>query len=251
MIGSVRGGLAAILVATGIIAGSAAPVAAWSTAAMCDSQWAAFGAKPSISTARTVGHCEIDRRLEDLSSLSTAAAGDTTLTSTDRSTINHTISRARSGLKSLNSKLATDTKLSTLGPDLDAITNDYRVYVLVVRQSWLAGATDGELVAVTALGIADVKLGAAIDLAEAAGYDTSAAETARAAMNADTASASALIHGLDTKVLALTPSEYNAGTAGPMMDNAGQSLGTAYAALVSARAEAEATAEALRALAQQ
>jgi hypothetical protein len=251
MIRSVRGALAAFLLASGIIAGSGAPVAAWSTAAMCDSQWAAFAAKPSVSTARTVGHCEIDRRLEDLSSLSTAAADDVTLTSTDRSTISHTISRTRSGLKSLDSKLATDATVSTLGPDLDAIVNNYRVYVLVVRQSWLAGATDGELAAVKALGIADSKLGPAIDLAKAAGYDTSAVETARAAMDADSASASSLIHGLDTKVLALTPSGYNAGAAGPVMDDAGQSLATAYASLISARAEAQAAVDALRALAQQ
>ena len=217
---------------------------------MCDSQWAAFAAKPSVSTARTVGHCEIDRRLEDLSSLSTAAADDVTLSSSDRSTISHTISRTRSGLKSLDSKLATDSTVSTLGPDLDAIVNTYRVYVLVVRQSWLAGATDGELAAVTALGTANTKLSAAIDLAKAAGYDTSGAETDLASMTAETTSASSLIHGLDKTALALTPAAYNAGTAGPVMDNAAQSLATAYASLVSARAEAEAAADALRALSQ-
>jgi hypothetical protein len=247
---SVRGPLAAIVFATGVIAGSVAPAAAWSTAAMCDSPWTAFAAKPSVSTARSVGHCEIDRRLEDLMSLSAAATGDATLTSADRSTIEHTISRTRTGLKSLNSKLSADSTVLTLGPDLDAIVSSYRVYVLVVRQSWLAGATDGELAAVTALGTADTKLGAAIDLAMAAGYDTSAAETDRAAMTADTATATSLIHGLDKTVLALTPAQYNAGTAGPVMDNAGQSLATAYASLVSARAEAQAAADALRALAQ-
>jgi hypothetical protein len=250
MIGSMRGVLLALLVGAGVTLGSGAPVAAASTAAMCDSQWAAFAAKPSVSTARTVGHCEIDRRLADLSTLSTAASDDTTLAATDRSTIERTISRTRSGLKSLDSKLARDATVSTLGPDLDAIVNDYRVYVLVVRQSWLAGATDAELAAVKALGTADGKLGAAIGLAKAAGYDTSAAETARAAMNAATASASSLINGLDTKVLALTPSGYNAGTAGPVMDNAGQSVATAYASLASARGEAEVAADALRALAQ-
>jgi hypothetical protein len=246
-----RVALAAATLAMGIIAGSVAPVGAWSEAAMCNSQWAAFAAKPSISTARTVGHCEIDRRLIDLSSLSTAAADDSTLTSADRSTISHAISRSRSGLKGLDAKLAHDSTISTLGPDLDAITNDYRVYVLVVRQSWLAGATDGELAAVKALGTADSKLGSAIDLAKAAGYDTSAVETARAALEADTASASSLIHGLDTKVLALTPAGYNAGTAGPVMDDAGQRLASAYASLVSARAEAQAAVDALGALAGQ
>ena len=243
--------LPALLLATGILAGSGAPVGAWSEAAMCNTQWTTFATKPSVSTARAVGQCEIHRRLEDLSSLSTAAADDATLTSADRSTISHTISRSRTGLKSLDSQLAKDATVSTLGPDLDAITNDYRVYVLVIRQSWLAGATDGELAAVAALKAADVKLGAAIDLAKSAGYDTSAAAVDLAAMNADTASASALIHGLDTKVLALTPSEYNAGTAGPVMDSAGQSLATAYASLESARAQAQATVDALRALANQ
>ncbi|HLY14792.1 MAG TPA: hypothetical protein VKR24_10610 [Candidatus Limnocylindrales bacterium] len=244
-----RVALAAVALTTGIIAGSGAPVGAWSEAAMCTAQWTAFAAKPSISTARTVGHCEIDRRLIDLSSLSTAAADDATLTSADRSTISHTISRSRSGLKSLDSKLAHDSTISTLGPDLDAITNDYRVYVLVIRQSWQAGAADGELAAVKALGTADGKLGAAIDVAKAAGYDTSAAETARAALEADTSSAAALIHGLASKVLALTPAQYDAGTAGPIMDDAGQSLASAYDSLVAARAQAQSAVDALQALA--
>lgn len=240
--------LPAVLLATGILAGSGAPVGAWSEAAMCNAQWTTFATKPSVSTARAVGQCEINRRLEDLSSLSTAAADDATLSAADRSTISHTISRTRSGLKSLASQLAKDSTVATLGPDLDAITNDERVYVLVIRQSWLAGATDGEMAAVTALKAADVKLEAAINLAKAAGYNTSAAEAARAAMDADTASALSLIHGLDTKVLALTPSQYNAGTAGPVMDSAGQSLATAYSSLESARAQAQATIDALEAL---
>lgn len=248
MIGRARTSLLAVATAIVLLAGAASPVGAVSTASMCVNAWTTFASKPSVATAQTVGRCEIDRRIADLTTLETAADQATALTSTNRATIDRTISRTTSGLRGLRSQIGKDATVASVGPDLETIISDYRVYVLVVRQSWLAAAADSELAAVKVFETTNAQLTTAIDTANRLGYDTTTAESARTAMASDVAAARKLVAGLPARVLALTPAQYNAGSAEPIMNVAAKHLAEALALLQDARIEARAAVTALEGL---
>ena len=238
---------AASLMAAAIPATTSAATVA-STRGMCNDEYAAFLKAPSVSTARAVGECEIDRRLDDLATVRQRVEAAKHLTSGDRSAMESRIDATTSGLKSLRGEIESDSTLASLHDDLHAIVYDYRVYVLVIRQDWLTYAADSELAAVHALETFDGKLDGWIATAKAAGYDTSAVEADQATLEARTSAVKSPVSPLPATLVALTPAGYNAGTAGPTMDAAAKTLATGWSDLVDARAAAEKALQDIKAL---
>jgi len=249
LVGAVAGSatFAAPMVAP-LIGPELATVLAASDPAMCNDEYAAFVAKPSISTAKAVGECEIDRRLEDLKDVRGRVASAPYLTSGERSTMTSRIDHDTSGLKTLRSHIANDSTLAALSDDLHAIVWDYRVYVLLIRQDWLTWASEAELAAVRALDAYDAHLTTWIAAAKAAGYDTAAVEADQHRLESDANAVQADVHGLPSTLLALTVAGYNAGTAGPTMDHAAQTLATDSSTLIDARQAAQQAAQDIKAL---
>ena len=97
-----------------------------------------------------------------------------------------------------------------------------------------------------ALNKAADRLASLIDEAEAAGKDVTEAKAHLAAMEAAIAEALATVDGVADEVLPLTPADWNAGTAGPILREARAAIEDARADLRTAKAEARQVIAALR-----
>jgi hypothetical protein len=172
--------------------------------------------------------------------------GSKVLTSSDAAALQAEISSTTSGLTSLKAAIDSETNVAALKADIVKIATDYRVYLLVVRQVNLVNGADGVAAAQAKFATVNTTLTARIAAAKAAGKDTKAAQADLDAMNASVTAAAGLAAPLPATLLALTPAQYNAGTAGPVMDNAKTALGQARDDLKSALASAKACREALK-----
>jgi hypothetical protein len=204
------------------------------------------GAK--IDDLRAWGNCEINRRFVTLTALSSAITASKVMTPSDAAALQGEISSTRSGLTSLKTTIDSETVVLALRADIVKIATDYRVYLLVVPQVHLVNASDGILATQTRFTDLNTKLSARIATAKAAGKDTKAAQADLDAMNAAVAKAIGLATPLPAALLALTPAQYNGGTAGPLLSNARAAIVSARDDLKSAVAAAQACRTALAAL---
>jgi hypothetical protein len=213
---------------------------------VCATQAAAVKAGATIETLRAFGDCEISRRFATLDKLSAKVTGSKVLTAPDASALSGKISSTRSGLTALKAQIDAETSLVALKAEVHQIATDYRVYLLLVPQVNLVSGADGVGVAKTRFDDISTKLAARIATAKAAGKDTTAAQADLDAMNAAVSQAVGLAQPLPAALLALTPAQYNAGTAGPVINNARAALVQARGLIVSARKDAVACRDALK-----
>jgi hypothetical protein len=201
-----------------------------------------------VEALRAWGNCEIDRRFDTLTALSNAIKASKVMAPSDAAALQAEISSTRSGLTSLKAAIDSETVVLTLKADIVKIATDYRVYLLVVPQVHLVNGADGILAAQARFSDVNTKLSARIAAAKAAGKDTTAAQADLDAMNAAVSKAVGLATPLPAALLALTPAQYNGGTAGPVLTNARAAIVSARDDLKSAVADAQACRTALNAL---
>ncbi len=225
---------------------SASPSTAASTAFACLAQHLAAKLNPSVSTLRAVGDCEIDRRLTTLGNLQTTVDNTAALTSADRSALTSILTGSRSGLGTLKTKIDADSTVASIRTDITSIFADYRVYALVARQVNLVRGDDLVGAASTRLTSAAGEIQAAITAGENAGKNESAAAARLAAMQADISAAQAQVNGQAALVLPLTPSQWNAGTATPVLNADRGAITTARGDLRAAAADARAAVKSLK-----
>jgi hypothetical protein len=238
-----------ILVSAGSVAAVTTPsVSGPSGNGVCSTEMAAVKAGASVEDLRAFGDCEINRRFETLSDLSTKITSSKVLTSSDAAALQSEISSTRSGLTSLKATIDSETNLLALRADIVKIATQFRVYLLVVPQVNLVNAADAVLYAQTKFATVNTNLSNRIAAAKAAGKDVTAAQADLDAMNAAVTAAVGLASPLPAQLLPLTPAEYNAGTAGPILTSARAALGSARNDLKSAIADAQACRSALLAL---
>ncbi len=197
-----------------------------------------------IGSLRALGDCEIDRRLATITKLQgrvTAAKG---LTDADRSTLQSQLADDASGLTALRATIDGETNVTALRADLKQIVTSFRIYVLMAPKTAEVIAADTELAAVTRLGTVESRLQARI----AADKDTAQAQSDLNAMQAKVLGVAPLVQGVPASVLPLTPAQYNAGTARPILASSRTSLRTGRGLLAAARADAVACRAALVAL---
>lgn len=250
------GGIAGLLLSTALavtpVLAATAPVGARSGAPLqafslrCADEWLAARADPSVATFRPVGDCEIARRLDTIAKLRTVIAEAKALTADHRSALAAILDRSQSGLSVLKSKIDADTSLATLRADIHAIFADYRIYALVVRQVHLVRGDDAVTAAAARLTEAAATIQVAIQTAQQNGKDVTVASQHLAAMQAAITAATGQVDGDAAQVLPLTPSEWNAGTAKPVLDAARTSIATARTDLATALSEAKAAVDALK-----
>ena len=201
-----------------------------------------------VGNLRALGDCEIDRRLATITKLQGRVAAAKGLTDADRATLQSQLADDASGLTALRATIDGETNVTALRADLKQIVTSFRVYVLMAPKTAEVIAADTELAAVTRLGIVESKLQARIDLDKAAGKDVTKAQRDLDAMQTKVARVSPLVQGIPASVLPLTPAQYNAGTARPILASARTSLRTGRRLLAGARADARACRAALVAL---
>jgi hypothetical protein len=219
-------------------AASVAPAEELTGRHRCATAWRAAAADPTVANYQKVGFCEIDRRLATIDRLGNAIEGSRPLTDGHQAALEAILDDSAAGLRALRAEIEADTTLPELREDIGSIFEDYRIYVLVVRQVWLVVAADTVDVTGAALDETAADLAVLIERAEAAGQDVIEAKGHLAAMEASIAEALAGVDGVAEDVLPLTPADWNAGTAGPVLREARQAITDARADLRTATAEA-------------
>jgi len=255
-----RGTLASIVVGGLLAIGSVAPTyAVQAPSTLVPEANAAIGARPcrpeaivarddGVGNLRTLGDCEIDRRLDTITKLQARVAGAAALTAADRATLQSQLAADASGLTTLRARIDGETDVSVLKTDLGKIATDFRIYLLMAPKVAEAIAAETELAAVGRLGTLQTKLQARIDAAHAAGKDVTGAQADLDAMTAKASQISPLVAGIPAAVLPLTPAQYNAGTATPILASSRTSIQSGRGLLIGARADARACVAALKAL---
>jgi len=110
----------------------------------------------------------------------------------------------------------------------------------------LVSAADGVVASQTRISTVNTNLTARIAAAKAAGKDVTSAQADLDKMNAAVTAAVGLPNPLSAALLALTPAQYNGGTAGPVLASARTALGQARDQLKAAVADAKACRDALK-----
>ncbi len=236
------GAVAPVAAAGGTTSGTATTTAATTTTTAptgpCATEWAAYKASESVTNGIALGDCMIGQRLTFLSKASTRVQDSKVLTSGDRAALATILSNDTSGLTSLKATLDAASTLPAVQADLHAIVSQYRVFHLAARQVALVSGADAVSTAVTHDAAVKTRLEARISAAAAKGRKTSAASAELAAMDRAVGRAASDVSGLSARVLALTPAEYDAGSAGRVLTHAATDVLQARAQLLDARADA-------------
>lgn len=212
---------------------------------VCATQFAAVKPPVTVEALRAFGDCEIQRRFTTLDALSARVSGSKVLTSSDSAALSGEIGATRTGLTSLKATIDAETSIPALKNDVAMIAKSFRVYLLVAPQVHLVSGADGVIASQASFAKVDTNLAARIAAAKAAGKDTTAAQADLDAMNAAVTKAAGLATPLPATLLPLTPAQYNAGTAGPILTSARTALAQARDLLKSAVQDAKACRAAL------
>lgn len=215
-----------------------APTAELTGQARCADARRAAQAEPTVEHWKAFGLCEVDRRLATIDRLGNAVDKARALTDEHATTLTGILDGSATGLRVLRAQIEADTTLPALHEDIRSVYTDFRIYVLVTRQVWLVIGADAADAAGAALDATAADLQVLIDRAEAAGEDVTEANAHLAAMMAAIDAAQAGVAGLADEVLPLTPADWNAGTAGPILREARQAIVDARASMRTAMAEA-------------
>ena len=203
----------------------------------------------TVGTLREFGICQIERRQVTLDRLLARVAGSKVMTADHASTLTAELTAAKSGLAGLKVALDSDTTVEQLKVDIGKISTDYRVYRLIAPKMRLINATDGGNAAVVRLGTLETKLQARINAASSAGKDVSGAQADLDLMQQQVTAAHTALASIDEgQLLALTPANWNDGTAQPILAAIRTSLKTTHADLRAARTAAQDCVIALKAL---
>jgi hypothetical protein len=212
----------------------------------CATLAAAVKAGPTVANVRAFGDCEIARRMTTLAMLSSKISGSKTLTSPDAAALSAEVASTKSGLTALKATIDAETNLTALRAEVKQIAANFRVYVLVVPQVRLTIGADTVQASKAIFDKVNANLTKRIAAARAAGKNTTAAQADLDAMNTAVAQALSLTAPLPGKLLPLTPAQYNAGTAGPVISSARSALVQARGLLQAARKDAAACRDALK-----
>jgi hypothetical protein len=213
----------------------------------CAEAWRKATANPTVESYQAVGTCEIDRRLTTIDRLGNAIESARALSDDHQAALQRILDGSAAGLRALRAEIEADTTLAELRPDIKSIFEDYRIYVLVTRQVWLVTAADTVDAAGAALDGTAADLQKLIDEAEANGKDVTEAKAHLATMESAVDAALVSVDGVAEDVLPLAPADWNAGTAGPILRAAHQSIVDARGDLRTAMSEARQVIAALAA----
>jgi len=203
----------------------------------------------SVAHLKALGDCEINRRLVTVQTLLDHVSNPNGLTDSDRSALQSLLTADSTGLTTLKAKIDGETDVTTLRTDIGTIVTGYRIYLLMVPMTAEVISADNEAAAVGRLTTVAGKLQARITADLNAGKDVTQAQADLDAMTTALGQVNtSTLAGIPTVLLALTPADYNARTAGPVLKADHTTLQGFRASLDAARADAVACRAALRAL---
>ncbi|HSW66859.1 MAG TPA: hypothetical protein VLI54_07010 [Bacillota bacterium] len=162
-----------------------------------------------LANIKSKGDTEIARRLKVLGTLSAKVNSATKLTALEKTDLKSEITGEYDGLKALRTKLAAETTIAAAAGDVSAMVTEYRVYALVVPKVQLIKAADYQQEVQAKLTTLTAKLQSRINDAGAKGHDVTELQTKLDEMESKMAAAEAISSDVETKVLAIEPTDYN------------------------------------------
>ena len=160
---------------------------------------------------RAKGDAEISGRISSLNSLSAAIQAMVNVSPSDKATIESTISTEISTLTALKNKIDSSTETAAdLLTDVQSITKDYRVYMLVLPQERITASVDAAFTVTSSMQQISTLLAARIAEAQAAGKDMTAALAALSDLNAKVADAHTQASAALAEVVNLVPDQGDA-----------------------------------------
>jgi DNA repair ATPase RecN len=124
--------------------------------------------------AKTKADTEIDRRIKALTEVNARVGQMTKVTADFKQNLDTYIRGQITALSSLKAKIDADTDSATLRADVQSVTQNYRIFALIMPQARIAAAADREATIINMFAGVGTKLQARIQAAGAAGADTSA-----------------------------------------------------------------------------
>jgi len=164
----------------------------------------------TLASVQSKGNAAIGQRLTTLNNLATKVNSSTTLSASDKSYLSNEISTEIAGLTALKSTLAADTTVTEANTDYGNIFSDYRVYALVAPKVAVVSTVDVLQSKLNTLNTTAQTLQTTITAKQAAGKDVTNAQAALNTMTSAIASAQSQLTSIDSKVLPLQPSDWNA-----------------------------------------
>lgn len=162
-----------------------------------------------ITTAKGRANQEITRRVNILTQLNTNVQAMVKVSASEKSSISTEVQSEVSTLTSLNTKIQADTDLATLKTDIQSITIDYRIFMLVVPQGRIEVAADKIETVVSDYTALSGTLQTRISQAPS-GTDTTQESAWLSDMNTQTANANAQAQAAVSLVAGLQPDQGNA-----------------------------------------
>ncbi len=176
-------------------------------------------------------------RFTQIDQLNNQMTASKALTPAHQSQLSSELANARSGLANLQTQISAATTLAQLRTLCPQIVTGYRIYVLETPKVHLTIAADREASVATNLVGIGTKLQTAITTAQGKGQDVGNAPALLSDFNAKVSDASSKA-GAAAGVLPLTPAQYNAGTAKPVLESARDGLVQGRGDLLTARGDA-------------
>ncbi len=202
------------------------------------------------TTSRTLAQIQADgagKTAQRISSLTTGISNITAnshLSSGDRTTILGILNNDLDGMKSLQSKIATDTTKADAAADYKTIFTTYRVYAVALPQAHYAAAADN-LDSVVLPRLTDVHARLVALLAgKDASKSTAVLQATLADMDSQLSHAGGFLSGFSDAALAVTPAQYNSNH--DVLKSLKRKLTSARAAVKQARQDAKTVIAALR-----
>ena len=192
----------------------------------------------TVSTVAQRCNNAIAQRFTQIDQLNNQMAAAKALTSAHQATLSGELANSRSGLANLQSQITAATTLAQLRTLCPQIVTGYRIYVLETPKVHLTMAADREGSVTTSLQGIGTKLQAAVTAAQGKGQDVGNAPALLADFNTKVADAGSKASGASTQVLPLTPAQYNAGSALPVLESARDALVQGRSDLIAARSDA-------------
>jgi len=203
----------------------------------------------SVEKLQALGNCEIDRRLVTIQVLQDHVSNPNGLTDSDRSALQALLTADTTGLTALKAKIDGETDVTTLRADIGTIVTGYRIYLLMVPMTAEVISADNEAAAVGRLDTVVTKLQARITADQNAGKDVTQAQANLTNMQTSLGQVStSTLSAMTQALLLLTPAQYNAGTAKPVLTSDHTTLQGFRSSLNAARADAVACRAALKGL---
>lgn len=160
-----------------------------------------------LSTIIARGDTDIEARITALTKLNTRVQEMKNGSAALKANIASQIQTNISNLTALKAKIDADTDAATARSDSQSIFNSYRIYALLVPQTWILASADRVTAIAQLMTTLGAKIQARISADQAAGKDVTALAAAYADMNAKIADANTHAAAAEASVSGLTPDQ--------------------------------------------